>query len=727
MVDSVVTKQELIDAQKDAQSLEDVINGPADTRVKPRIGPEMWTLATINSLVQQGQIKISDLSEAIQTALAAGAGSAGWTANLVADGNQTQKEINLYGGKKYDMPVGGYPVGAVVRLDNGDIVKSTAPNNTKNPNVDMTGWIKTNSTSQIFDESGLSQQELNNGIESIADLLAIPNPKNSMRVYVKSLQANYTYYADTNQPENGVTVVDKWEMQTQDAYYASWFSQDVSQSTAPQQDALQVGYKYAASKGRPFIIDKGFIVESSLRTNQELSGVQAAMLVESNSTLVFSNSGYLRHIDTAAANYTILSTYNAENFTVIRPKLIGDKDTHLGSTGEWGYGMAVVACRNGVVFEPNISDCWGDGIYIGQEYWNGNGVEIIPKNIKIIRPIIKNVRRNGIALCAGEEILIDAPYVDGVSGVAPEACIDIEPEEADGALAQSHLKKVVIRDATLLNGRIYGVLEAIFEQRIVDVHFKGTTTISGCEVFIAAVTNSTTSTNGIVKYDHVCVDHAITGLSKGSLLVNSNVNKGFTTTIDQLDLRMYNNHLFSIILDADSSVGDGGNFLVNKVNVSRIENGQPVNKEVNFRRENATTINYKNFKLPLPDYLRYKSYDNVGVFSMQDNCNIGCFDILTKATIAYSEFFATTNYMTPVDNGSGAIWAQVIGVPIVGREYNIKMLQSVTSIGAGLIIMLPDRTNPNRIESTSFNAGVRVTNINGIVIDSYSGNWNYLA
>lgn len=139
MVDSVVTKQELIDAQKDAQSLEDVINGPADTRVKPRIGPEMWTLATINSLVQQGQIKISDLSEAIQIALAAGAGSAGWTANLVADGNQTQKEINLFGGKKYDMPVGGYPLGAVVRLDNGDIVKSTIAN-TVNPNTDMTGW-----------------------------------------------------------------------------------------------------------------------------------------------------------------------------------------------------------------------------------------------------------------------------------------------------------------------------------------------------------------------------------------------------------------------------------------------------------------------------------------------------------------------------------------------------------------------------------------------------------
>lgn len=62
------------------------------------------------------------------------------TASDVVDGNQTQDQINLFGGKKYDMPVGGYPTGSRVLLDNGDIVKSTSPNNTNNPNVDMTGW-----------------------------------------------------------------------------------------------------------------------------------------------------------------------------------------------------------------------------------------------------------------------------------------------------------------------------------------------------------------------------------------------------------------------------------------------------------------------------------------------------------------------------------------------------------------------------------------------------------
>ena len=55
-----------------------------------------------------------------------------------------------------------YSSGERVVLNNGDIVKSTVDGNVNNPNVGMTGWVKTNSTSQIFDESGLSQQEINN-------------------------------------------------------------------------------------------------------------------------------------------------------------------------------------------------------------------------------------------------------------------------------------------------------------------------------------------------------------------------------------------------------------------------------------------------------------------------------------------------------------------------------------------------------------------------------------
>jgi hypothetical protein len=78
----------------------------------------------------------------------------------VIDGNQTQKEINLYGGKKYDMPVGGYPLNSIVLLNTGGLVRSTISNNTNNPNTLLTGWVKTNAASQLFTEGGQTLQSV---------------------------------------------------------------------------------------------------------------------------------------------------------------------------------------------------------------------------------------------------------------------------------------------------------------------------------------------------------------------------------------------------------------------------------------------------------------------------------------------------------------------------------------------------------------------------------------
>ena len=125
-----------------------------DDIVKPTISK--WLRSTV-----------TNLNDAIDIASAAGAGSNGWTAQLIADaGGSTQQDINDFGGAKWRNKAGGYALGATVKLDNGDIVKSTVDGNTNDPNVDMTGWIKTNSASQIFDESGLSQQEINGTVKS---------------------------------------------------------------------------------------------------------------------------------------------------------------------------------------------------------------------------------------------------------------------------------------------------------------------------------------------------------------------------------------------------------------------------------------------------------------------------------------------------------------------------------------------------------------------------------
>ena len=88
------------------------------------------------------------------------------TAVNVADASgETQQQVNYNGGSKWHSRVGGYQENERAVLDNGNIVKSTVDGNTNDPNVDMTGWVKTNSASQIVDESGLSQQEINNALK----------------------------------------------------------------------------------------------------------------------------------------------------------------------------------------------------------------------------------------------------------------------------------------------------------------------------------------------------------------------------------------------------------------------------------------------------------------------------------------------------------------------------------------------------------------------------------
>lgn len=53
----------------------------------------------------------------------------------------------LYAGLPFDpvfaAQVGGFPIGGRAALENGDIVRSTVANNTVDPNVDMTYWVKT--------------------------------------------------------------------------------------------------------------------------------------------------------------------------------------------------------------------------------------------------------------------------------------------------------------------------------------------------------------------------------------------------------------------------------------------------------------------------------------------------------------------------------------------------------------------------------------------------------
>lgn len=232
----IVTKTKLENASVDCQTLEDCINGPADTKVLSRLGRYYWTLATIDSKVNsvviqsnsaisqinsqknnvdsqassaiisinnsknsaqgaltdaindfnnQGDSALSDLQSAINTIVI----DDGVPSVVVSTANGTnQQQVNDLGGIDF-WTARTYQKNNEVRLTDGTIVFSTIASNTNNPNLNMTGWKRKSDADLIFDASGKNQQQINNGFNTIADMLAIESPFDGMRVFVKSYRA----------------------------------------------------------------------------------------------------------------------------------------------------------------------------------------------------------------------------------------------------------------------------------------------------------------------------------------------------------------------------------------------------------------------------------------------------------------------------------------------------------------------------------------------------------
>lgn len=82
----------------------------------------------------------------------------------------------------------------------------------------------------VSDAIGLNQQQVNNGVESIADLLAIPNPKDGSRIYVKS------YHSGLGKG-GGFYVFDQTKASTNDGFLCinGWVLQIVNNEVTPEQ------------------------------------------------------------------------------------------------------------------------------------------------------------------------------------------------------------------------------------------------------------------------------------------------------------------------------------------------------------------------------------------------------------------------------------------------------------------------------------------------------------
>ena len=213
--------------------------------------------------------------------------------------------------------------------------------------------------------------------------------------------------------------------------------------------------------------------------------------VSSNSILDF-NGAIIKRKPNNLENYSIFRLENAQNVVLNNPIIIGDRDEHEGSTGEWGMGISVVNCRNITINNADISKTWGDGIYIGESNTDSSLGNI---DINVFNTNINEVSRNGISITSGNGIKIKGVRISNTNRTLPMAGIDIEPNKGysvknvviDDIETSNNLDGILIDtqvdfdDITIMNHRSSYDTVPFFAKRLAgkgtciykDVHLKG--------------------------------------------------------------------------------------------------------------------------------------------------------------------------------------------------------------------------------------------------------------
>lgn len=168
---------------------------------------------------------------------------------------------------------------------------------------------------------------------------------------------------------------------------------------------------------------------------------------------MFFNGATIQCSSNNFTNYQIFSAYKKKNIAINDVKIIGDLDTHTGSTGEAGYGILLRCCESVTINNAHISKCWGDGLLLGSDTISTN------QNITISHSVFDDNRRQGSSVGGGVGIVYDTCLFSNTGktkATAPAAGLDIEPD--NNKVADLDVKVVNCRSINNAGGGIHVIL-----------------------------------------------------------------------------------------------------------------------------------------------------------------------------------------------------------------------------------------------------------------------------
>ncbi len=150
------------------------------------------------------------------------------------------------------------------------------------------------------------------------------------------------------------------------------------------------------------------------------------IVLTDNQKLIMSPSALLMTIGNRSDKYHVIYAFGRDNITISGGQIVGERKEHRGKDGEWGHGIQIDGCTNVTIKDVDISQCWGDGIYLG--YY---GVQSkYTEHVTITNCNLHDNRRNNLSITDASNITIDRCKFNYASGTDPQYGIDIEPNQS---------------------------------------------------------------------------------------------------------------------------------------------------------------------------------------------------------------------------------------------------------------------------------------------------------
>jgi hypothetical protein len=193
-------------------------------------------------------------------------------------------------------------------------------------------------------------------------------------------------------------------------------------------DTAAINAAIKANPGRTVYLPKAvYLIDAAANAGQRANraGVQ---LNQPGTRLLMDQGTVLKVQPTASTRYAAIEI-TAVDCTVEGGNILGDVGSHIGTTGEWGYGISINSGANrSAVRGTRITRCWGDGIIIGDGDSSVTGD--LPADIRITDVVCDDNRRQGLSAIASRRLRIIGGVFSNTGATAmtgPGAGIDFEP------------------------------------------------------------------------------------------------------------------------------------------------------------------------------------------------------------------------------------------------------------------------------------------------------------